>query len=562
MVADETQVERSPVPSPIEPSSASSRASAGVFVSAAVALVILACDAESIRSALHIGRIKGRAGAGVLALALLGALARVLLAGRNRFGTARRDRLVAGAALTIGFAIAVLALAREVLSTSGTANSILLRAALLLVEVLAGSLAASALLEPEGRGVRTAKLLLRLAFSLLLVTGIFALLEALSAAHLPSNLYAVESLDGQPASLHEDDPEVIWRMKPNFKCRMAHPEFPGVLIETNSLGLRDREILAKGDGHLQRPVIVLGDSFGLGLGVAEEDCIGRRLERMGLAPSVLNASVSGFGTFDELVFLGRLLERVEPSRILVLLYVGNELEDNIGFLRRHEAAGRREFLASFFSGAGDLVRELPAPSIGRVSVRFGGKGLYAGFRTYSEKRSSLARVFFGAMDRLSFRAGWAKPEPLWGAFLVRACSRAPDPEAEYAVRATVEALRAIAARGRAVGAETLVCLVPTKDQVEKGGLAAAFQRVGLDPARFDPERLAGRLGDGCAGAGVSVLDLLPGLRARREQGERLYFLEGHWTSLGHTVAAEAIAERLLGSRPAAPREAGQGCGSR
>jgi hypothetical protein len=57
------------------------------------------------------------------------------------------------------------------------------------------------------------------------------------------------------------------------------------------------------------------------------------------------------------------------------------------------------------------------------------------------------------------------------------------------------------------------------------------------------DTLGQRLGAFGAGAGIPVVDLLPALRARRD--EALYYpIDGHWTPLGHEIVAEVLAAAI------------------
>ena len=106
---------------------------------------------------------------------------------------------------------------------------------------------------------------------------------------------------------------------------------------------------------------------------------------------------------------------------------------------------------------------------------------------------------------------------------------------------------------RAQGAQFLVVFVPSKDRIYLDRTRFAANAA---PRRWRendlPERLAAvvRREDPEAG----FLDLTPVFRQRAARGEILYFLQdSHWSPLGHTAAAAAIAARLSSS--SAPSEA-------
>ena len=77
----------------------------------------------------------------------------------------------------------------------------------------------------------------------------------------------------------------------------------------NRLGLRDDE------ASLRAPaVVVLGDSYAMGWGVAQDETIAEVIEReTGLR--ALNAGIASYGTVREM----RLLDRIDTSRLRYLV---------------------------------------------------------------------------------------------------------------------------------------------------------------------------------------------------------------------------------------------------
>lgn len=106
------------------------------------------------------------------------------------------------------------------------------------------------------------------------------------------------------------DPELTYTLRPGG-CVFANDEY-STTIAVNRLGVRDD------DASLEAPeIIVLGDSFAMGWGVAQDETFPQLLEaRTGLR--VLNAAVSSYGTARELTMLGRL--DTSRLRLLVIQY--------------------------------------------------------------------------------------------------------------------------------------------------------------------------------------------------------------------------------------------------
>jgi len=121
------------------------------------------------------------------------------------------------------------------------------------------------------------------------------------------------------------DPDLQFRNAPN-----RHVAAAGVEYDFNELGMRERPVGAKSAGEYR--VLLLGDSVTMAWGVPFEDTPGIQLERAASARSgrsvrTLNAGVGGYNTVQELAFLRKFGEALEPDLVL-LLYAGNDQEAN------------------------------------------------------------------------------------------------------------------------------------------------------------------------------------------------------------------------------------------
>ncbi|MFH1313260.1 MAG: GDSL-type esterase/lipase family protein [Candidatus Eisenbacteria bacterium] len=114
-------------------------------------------------------------------------------------------------------------------------------------------------------------------------------------------------------------------------------EYAGARVVTNSLGLRDFRPPHKSDGTEQ--ILILGDSFTFGYGVALEQSYPGALEQLLNEASttseyeVINAGVPGYDTVDELELLKTIIEHYSPKWIVVGLHPGD-------FLSREEVEKR------------------------------------------------------------------------------------------------------------------------------------------------------------------------------------------------------------------------------
>lgn len=120
-----------------------------------------------------------------------------------------------------------------------------------------------------------------------------------------------------------DNPLVGHAHRPNGEARLM-----GVDVKINSKGLREREIPYERTTARPR-VLMLGDSFTLGWGVAFEDTFSKRIERLylaqGVTAEVINAGVGNYNTIMEVNYFLTEGHKYQPD-IVVLNYIPNDAE--------------------------------------------------------------------------------------------------------------------------------------------------------------------------------------------------------------------------------------------
>lgn len=119
--------------------------------------------------------------------------------------------------------------------------------------------------------------------------------------------------------------------EPNRSYWHTTPEYR-INIRTNSKGIRaDREIPYEKPDGVKR-IALLGDSFGMGYGVDLEDTFSNQmklaLERAGVKCEIVNLSVSGHGTAEQLITLKEEGLRYQPD-LVVLAWHTSDRADNI-----------------------------------------------------------------------------------------------------------------------------------------------------------------------------------------------------------------------------------------
>jgi hypothetical protein len=128
------------------------------------------------------------------------------------------------------------------------------------------------------------------------------------------------------------DPLVGRVLLPNLKNR----DFNGTAVSSNRFGLRERDYELPKPANLLR-VVLLGDSYIMGLGVRAEERCGVFLERQlieraaGFTGSIecLHIGVGGWNVVAECSFLRRQLFELRPDLVIQVM-VDNDLDDNAG----------------------------------------------------------------------------------------------------------------------------------------------------------------------------------------------------------------------------------------
>ena len=126
-------------------------------------------------------------------------------------------------------------------------------------------------------------------------------------------------------------PHGIRANEPNQSFWQTSSEY-AIQIRTNSKGLRaDEEIPYDKPPGVKR-IVVLGDSFGMGFEVNLQDTFLEQMRRdlaaAGVNAQVINLSVSGFGTAEELIALRTEGLKYHPDLVLLAWHI-SDLDDNV-----------------------------------------------------------------------------------------------------------------------------------------------------------------------------------------------------------------------------------------
>lgn len=361
----------------------------------------------------------------------------------------------------------------------------------------------------------------RVGILLLVVAAQFGIFEA--ALRMWGSSEAAPAFQG----LFTGDPKVGYRLKPNARVRFTTSEFD-TEIAINSSGLRDdRELGPKAPG--ERRIVLLGDSLVLSVQVPLEQTFGKLLEqRLNGAGNpyryrVINAGVQGYGPVEELLFFQQIAATLEPDLVIETLFVGNDAEEAFTSKARLDGvpSASTAIHESLTARARRIVRRSMVLQLLRLRV-------------------------VTAAERL--RPTLAPPEPPLQSYAAN-----PSPRIDEGLTVTRRCVESIAAQTSALGARTVILLMPARFQIDDadyGRLKELVRQAGGELVRdAATERFEAVLRD----LPLPRMDALPALR-RAPPGPDLFFQQTvHLTPRGHQVVAEALegflAERgLLGSR--------------
>lgn len=119
---------------------------------------------------------------------------------------------------------------------------------------------------------------------------------------------------------------------PNKEYKHQSPDFK-VMMRTNSKGIRSDVEYPYEKPEGTKRIVVLGDSFGMGYEVELEDTFTQVMRRqlvdaLGQKVEVINLSVSGYGTAEQLLMLQNEGVKYEPDLVLVTWH-DTDSDDNI-----------------------------------------------------------------------------------------------------------------------------------------------------------------------------------------------------------------------------------------
>lgn len=312
----------------------------------------------------------------------------------------------------------------------------------------------------------------------LLLLGIPVWITAMLTRRLAA-LLEPRSLD--PSTTYGFDPFLGWRPKPNLDLYCLARADDVFHVVTGADGWAGRGTVEESD------VLVFGDSHAFGYGIDAE----RSFTSIHAEPRIKAIGAPGYNNVQELLALRELSPKLRGKVLVWLVYVGNDLFDNL------------------------------APSMG---------GYRSPFVRHTAEGWEIVTHHLG-------REKWTASKGRHGAgrhFPVLASLHSPTFLSERAYGACAYILGEGAEVCRAAGARMVVATLPSPMALDERELSALRSRA-PDPKTVDPDYPDRQVGLICAKLGVRFLalkDVLSRAHFKRD--------DDHLTEAGHRVLADTI----------------------
>lgn len=347
----------------------------------------------------------------------------------------------------------------------------------------------------------------RLALLAVIILAWFGVFEA-------SLRLAGSEADPEFRSLFALDPVVGYLLRPSTSIRYTTSEF-STDISINSSGVRDAEIGPKRPD--ERRIVILGDSLVLAVQVPLQQTFCKQLERRlnerggETRYRVINAGVQGYGPVEDTLFYERVVSRLQPDLVVVVVFVANDAI---------EASDR-----SFRLTSGGL----PVVGARREVMRNIRRVVRASvvLQILSQRWSQLKERFRGARTASPDRRllTYANPE---------------TSEVSRGLDVSRDALARLAKDVSGSGAHLAIALMPARFQIDPDEFDRL--RAVVEPAgyRMSVDGANDRFHAALAPLNLPMTDLLPALRAANRTSDVFFTSTVHLTPYGHEIAADAL----------------------
>lgn len=302
----------------------------------------------------------------------------------------------------------------------------------------------------------------------------------------------------------------------------GNPEYPAWPIRTDSL---DLGAVGYRDTRPKQPpfALVLGDSFGFGVGVDQAETWSERLEQKTGLPFV-NLSQVGASSLQEARIYAKYGRRLQ-TKVVFWMFFQNDFKDNLRF-------------AAWLEPEANITQAVRLPS--HPCSGWVHRGL---------KRFSIAYELVIYWQRLCDYSA-IPPTPVYRDANLNLTFCLDHDICDLDVQArmladgwpfTRTALLQTKALVEQSGARLVIMIVPSKEQV----YWTQFQQVASVPPGYDIDQIVRPVREFCLQEALDCIDLTEPFREQARLGRQLYFpVDIHWNVDGHKLVADVVDDYL------------------
>ena len=366
-----------------------------------------------------------------------------------------------------------------------------------------------------------------------------------------------------PSGFMRREERTGWFPREGASRELADSEGQSFPLRINTTGQRGGEVRARLPG--ERRILFLGDSFTMASQVPEEATFVARAESL-LTTSIatatergvrlINGGVNGYGTYQQLAYYRYFGRSLLPDVVVLCLFLGNDFRDNMMTTRQGRllnpvlipAPQRFSHDVEPFLRAADESLLYDPVSGGAIP------GPSTAWQTWLQRRLLLARLlgsrFSAARAQLSDDLRRIDLDSRYYYYEIGLYAGSDDPLIAFSRELTLECLRQLHQLVRDDGAELLVALLPSQNQIDSRHWQQTLSALGLSPDALGgldmmaPNRTIAD--DFCHARDIACLDLTEPFSVERAGDLFLTATgDGHFSVAGHTLAGDTIANFLI-----------------
>lgn len=363
-----------------------------------------------------------------------------------------------------------------------------------------------------------------------LLSLLIGLLIAFLLAEVLLRVFPSRLTDYNSSFAYRVDDEVGYLPQPNQEASFNFPCVRNSNLTTNSLGFRGPDW----DTTRHPRIAVMGDSYLLGLTIPDDANLCSILRNQ-TGGEVMNTGVSGFGTYHELLMWRKYLAPRKPDVAVIFVFLRNDVRDNHCGLSRPSGQN----FSPCCEVRGDTV------IFGTDFTKPPGAG--KGWRAWLKKNCLTCRMVSNMGRKKPIDAQRGSDPFANEMFAYQVYRPAAGPMWEEAWTATTQVLRTLRDETAASGTPLLVVTIPDAINLSPAWREDLRSELGGEYLPDDfyinyPRRRFQAIADSLH---LNVLHTEDGLRTYRDKWklpkpEFSYTCDGHWSPLGHALAADMV----------------------